>query len=390
MSYTYVINKNPTGEDLKTLCKRIDELCPGYERAGGRKYADGAENVRWEKGQLAITAELEAAPAVLTVCSDEALPALEREYRLLGREQKKRNVKDTLRYGGWGLRDLFFGTFARVKFIFLPCLFGGIVLVLFLLSGGFPEILYTAVWVVMGALTLLAGFAVMLGWVWLIPAGAAAVLVAEKKSSVGVKLIVTALPVISIAYGCRWYGVHEYLDYIYTDPLSLLMILVTGSPVIYLAALPYMIIDEVACRRLMTVTGARPRARVGVLCWAVSFLLSLALMAAANYPEFVDREYFTSERYYARMEAERRYDEARRELIYMRYSDDISDIARYAAENNYYNWTECPDRSVEEQWRRVFLEAGADYRVTEREGCIVIAFPGVEYSVLTGGEEKWA
>ena len=35
MSYTYVIIKNPTGEDFKNLCSRIDKLCPDCERQGG-------------------------------------------------------------------------------------------------------------------------------------------------------------------------------------------------------------------------------------------------------------------------------------------------------------------------------------------------------------------
>lgn len=370
MSYTYVINNDPTGEDLKTLCKRIDELCPGYERAGGRKYADGGENVRWEKGELVITAEW-VPSGVMTVRTDEALPALEREYSPKKIAQKDHDIRDAFSYIGRVTGDLLSGTPARVKFIFLPCL-----VILLLLV---PAVLESDPGAVPAAVYLLGELGSMLGLVWLIPAGAAAVFMAEQKSSFGVKAVTAAMPVICTAYGCRWYELHDHID----DLRFYLLLAAAILPV----ALPFLMIDEIACIRLKRVTGSRPGARTGAVCWIISIVLSAGVMGLEYHLMNWDRDYFTSDIYYALTAAYERYDEAQGELIYMRYGNDISDIVRYAAENNYYNWTECPDRSLEGQWRRVFSEAGADCEVEVCEGGAVFKFPGIghEVKVAAGG-----
>ncbi|MDE7295373.1 MAG: hypothetical protein K2N72_13195 [Oscillospiraceae bacterium] len=277
MTYTYVIVKDPTNEDFKALCKRIGELYPGYEQKGGKKYADGAENARWEKGEFAITAELEATPAVLTVTSDEELPELEREYRLKEKERRKHERRE---------RRLFYNTFmgssARVKFLLIP----GIIFVWFAVNlitvfGDWysdpTDFVIDYFFTVVG---IVSNFWTFLGWLWLLPAGAAVIWAARFKNPVIIKLLTAALPVLSVVYGCMRFGMRVAEIF-----FGSLFIGYASLPVMYMAVLPYLVIDEIACRRLLKLTGERPSKTMSVICWVLSFAASAAVLASFSIVE---------------------------------------------------------------------------------------------------------
>ncbi len=269
MTYTYVIGKDPTNEDFKALCKRIGELYPGYEKKDGKKYADGAENARWEKGELVITAELEASPAVLTVTSDEELPELEREYRLKEKERRKHERRE---------RRLFYSTFmgssARVKFLFIPViiLIWFAVYLITVFGDWYSDPTAFLIDYFFTVVEIESNFWTFLGWVWLIPAGAAVIWAASFKNPVVTKLLTAALPVLGVIYGCIRFGLRVaeiFFGALYIGYLSL--------PVLYMAALPYLVIDEIACRRLLKLTGNRPSKKVSIICWVLSYAVSSAV-----------------------------------------------------------------------------------------------------------------
>ncbi len=265
MTYTYIISKNPTQEDFKALCKRIGELYPEYEKRDGKKYADGAENVRWEKGELAITAELEASPSVLTVISDSVLPVLEKECRLKDRRERGFFYNAFLRSG------------ARVKFLLIPAIiYTGWVLFLSLLC--FTDLSYFSIGERVMAIVLPVPAMLYLGrifgWIWLIPAGAAVIWAARFKNPVIIKLVTAVLPVVSTVHACIFFDLGDYADSIFWT----LFILPVSLPVLYMAALPYLAVDEIACRRLLQLTDERPSKTMSVICWVLSFAASAAVL----------------------------------------------------------------------------------------------------------------
>ncbi|MDE6594334.1 MAG: hypothetical protein K2K57_14880 [Oscillospiraceae bacterium] len=271
MTYTYVIGKNPTAEDFKALCKRIGELYPEYEKRGGKKYADGAENARWEKVGFAITAELTAAPAVLTVTSDEELSELESEYRLKDRRVYERREQQFF-------YDTFLSSGARVKFLLIPGIFyvgWAAYALITCIADGFSigdTMFFSFLLPVLGM-----GFLGMLfGWLLLIPAGFAVNRAARLKNPVIVKLLTAVLPVLSTVHACIFFDLGDYAIYIF----GALLILPFSLPVLYMAALPYLAIDEIACRSLLKLTGKRPSKAVSVICWVLSFGASAAVLAS--------------------------------------------------------------------------------------------------------------
>lgn len=274
MTYTYFISKNPTREDFKALCKRIDELYPEYEQRDGKKYADGAENARWEKGELAITAELEAAPAVLTVTSDEALPELEREYRLKDKERRMHGRREQQFF-----YDLFFSSGARVKFLLIPGIIYAVYAFLGITMSGHISVGEAILGLVLAIPRTLFDLGMIFGWLLLIPAGAAVIWAARFKNPVIIKLLMAVLPVLSTVYACIFEHLGYYADFILW---SLVIFPFISLPVLYIAALPYLAIDEIACRRLLKLTGERPSAKMSVICWALSFGVSAAVLAFAE------------------------------------------------------------------------------------------------------------
>lgn len=358
MSYTYSIGENTTAEDFKELCRRIDELCPGYERADGEGNGDGAEKVRWEKGRFVITAEWETSSGAVTVCSGERLPAFEKE-----RFWEK-----------FDLENVFSQASGRVKFGFLLLFFIIYTAVLAVLFWGNEYVIWTLPAIVM----VMAYCAVTFGWAWVIPGGLAAAFMADRKSSFGVRFIMVFLPVMGVAYGCRWFGFNSVV----TDAVEM-----SGSleilflpPLVYFASLPYLITDEAACRRLARSSGRRPRGRQGVCCIAVSLLLSAGVMGLAH---MTDRD---SDRYLYDLKAELALREREAyygyctelcSLIDQRYGGDLKAIAGYSIENNCGSWRECPDESMVRQWQGIFAGGVSDYEIRQGSGYITMKVMGI-------------
>lgn len=381
MGYTYIINKNPTGSDFRELCKRIPELYPDYERTGGKKYADGAENVRWKKGGLQITVELEADPAVLTVNSDAALPELEREYRI---NDKKRKVHSQ--------REQFYSFFhkltensVRVKFLGIPLTIFVVYSLLMLAACALWEDFSAIFAIPLVPLALLGVLYVILGWVWLIPAGIAIHSAARLKSPLIVKLFISLLPALSVAYSCKYFDLTYYSDEIF----GLLPILPLSLPLLYIAALPYLAVDEIACRRLEKITGKRPKAKTSVICWILSFIAAAGVLAGTA--EF-ERNFGSTEQnhaaYNAQYSADSRYEDAQRELIFDRFGSDIYAVAAYSFTENCTDWRECPDKSLEASWRRLFLSGAASYDITIYDSELTMEIYGVDVTITAVPEKE--
>lgn len=410
MVYTYVFKQNPSKRDFKSICRKIESFCPGYAVAERQAYEGGIENVRWVKGNMAILAELETAHGALTVCSDEPLPRLDK----LCKRWEKRKIL-------FKIRDFFIGSPSRVKFIFLP-----MVLLLLALMGSLAAENELYIAVLMPVVCFFKDITlngVYLGQSLLIPIGIILTAAANrqakpvvnkaapqspaaegafikvlrkmrtllaKEADFLIMLCLAALPTAGAVYGCRKFSIDRRIS----EELELLSRNPLFAPLaVYLLALPYLIIGEKVISGLEK-RGKRPSARAaafwGVLAAsaALSVILLCSDVTAATGNKLI---YMTNQKITA---AAKQRAEARQELIALKYGGDLENIARYALENNYLDWSRCPDEELESAWENIFLSGIADYDLQIKNDSVIFDIPGImdtpagNYSVSPEKEDR--
>ncbi|MDE6592530.1 MAG: hypothetical protein K2K57_05635 [Oscillospiraceae bacterium] len=390
MIHTYVFKENSTDKDFKIICRKIEKECPGYALSERESIEGRIETVRMTKGETEIRAEFERDNGTVTVCSDEPLPKLD---KLSKRWETKGYsiIRKILLF-----MDILAGSPARVKFILLPLLLFSAAFM-----GGFAKGGDVYEGIIAGLLDILTALKDLLinwaffGWAWLIPAGAALNALAnrqenpsenkrelsgektkgflrklwtfiKRKADLPILTGLAALPVLGVCYAsCRFsiYGRFCFeASIIKSNPLY-------APLAIYMAALPYLIIGETVFSG-MKKRKNRPSAKTAALFGACSVMAALAVAVGFSdlYTVF---DYIRYEAGHEPYYEAKIYNEARMELIPTEYADELSDIAEYALANNYFDWTECPDESLEKQWEKIFLEGRANYWVRTDENSVV-------------------
>lgn len=408
MIHTYIFGKNPSRSDFRMICKIIVKDCPGYALSERESIEGKTETVRLTNGEREIRAEFERDKGTVTVYSEEQLPNL---YKLSKRWETAGGIRRRLCFFGYILT----GSPARVKFIFLPLLLFSAAFL-----GGFAKDGSAASGALTGLsdiLTALKGLIInwsFFGWSVLIPMGAALKALAnrqekpsenERELSGGNKkgllkklrafikreadfmilLALAALP--ALCTGCASYRLSVYNRFCYEAEI------IKSNPLyaplaVFMAALPYLIIGEIVFSG-MGKRKKRPSARAAALLGLCSVMAALTVTVKFSdlYTGFDNIRYEAE--YELHSNAGKLYSEAMTERIPTEYADEFNDIAEYALANNYFDWTECPDESLEKQWEKIFLEGRAAYRVRAEGNSIVFSIRETEYKTasLTGGNE---
>lgn len=411
MIHTYIFGKNSSRRDFKRICKMIEKNCPEYALSEGESIEGKTETVRLTKRETEIRAEFERDNGTVTVCSEEPLPKLD---KLSKRWETKGYsiIRKILSF-----TDILAGSPARVKFILLPLLlFSAAFLGGFARSDDVCEGVNAGLSGILTALKELLMNWAFFSWSLLIPTGAALRALANrqekptenknKRELSGEKLKglpkklrefikreadfmmllgLAALPVLGA--GCASYHLSVYKRFCYEAEI------IKSNPLyaplaVFMAALPYLIIGETVFSG-MGKKKKRPSAKAAALLGLCSVMavLTVTVKFSDLYTGFDNIRYEAEYELYSN--AIKIYNEAMTEHIPTEYADEFNDIAEYALANNYFDWTECPDESMEKQWEKIFLEGRADYRVRAEGNSIVFSIRETEYktSPRPGGNE---
>lgn len=363
MVHTYVFKDDATGEDFNRLCRRIDRIAPGYVRAEEQRFDGGIRNIRWVQGERAILAEIEPDHRAVTVCSDEPFPKL----AALAERWKKRGRIGKL-FSRLTLSS------RAVKFIVIPLLLAAGLGVQIVSSAG--ELAFFLPLILLSAALYEA---VIFGWWLLLPAGAAVMKLADRGYEKAARWTEAALPVVSAVYACLFS--RDILSQFFSSVSGGFSLLAPAA--VYLAMLPYLIINDMAKRRLEKL-GAAKGDRRSVLPRLAFAGLAVSLMVSCS---GLAESYLDScemEREFTFSIAQRQLETAQAELTAVQYGRDMEAVARYALEKNLEDWSECPDESLEQQWERLFAGGAADTRIYVSQGEVGFELYGQVFHVTPG------
>ncbi|MCM1523178.1 MAG: hypothetical protein NC120_01860 [Ruminococcus sp.] len=359
MSIIYKLDLQPTEDAFKELVKKIAELYPEYAEGEKKTYADGSGYAKFQKGEYVITAERDLENKILSVTCDEELTELAELYRLKKKDIAHQDAQAFFKSLSMGAWHFFFGTSRRIKFIFVPAVILLPVFVYILTNYGG---VYLIVLLEMVGGVFLAA-AIALGWIWLIPGGiiSAGIASVKTKTPFACKAAAMSLPVISAAYFVSHAA--EYLPELaddFSEAVFYIPMLLLYDPlyisilllIIYILALPYMIIDEIAGSVHKNNGGGRYKVWQSAIGWVYSAAAAAALTAGCAY--LAGSADISSDE--ALRNADRTLETAKYELIETKYHDDMQAVAEYALERSCFDWQECPDERLEEQWRKLFEE----------------------------------
>ncbi|MCM1579695.1 MAG: hypothetical protein NC078_12960, partial [Ruminococcus sp.] len=173
-------------------------------------------------------------------------------------------------------------------------------------------------------------------------------------------LLLTAgalLPALAVVYGGNFISVYNWLADMMSTADNLLCYPLIGA---FIFGLPFLIIGEMILRSLEKrnkLPSLTDRLVMGILSAAA--VVTAACCCSDIYNGAYNKRY--EHEYYRVYLAEQTNVEARRENFLSLHEQDMRDIARYAVKYSCYDWTECPDKSLERQWEAVFLDGYADY-----------------------------
>lgn len=362
MSIRYVLDIQPTDEAFKELQKHITELYTEYAAGDKKTYADGSGYAKFEKGENVITAERDMESKVISVTSDESLEELINIYKLKTKNVQKQDAQAFFKSLPMGAGHFFFSTSRRIKFIFAPLLIFGLIFVRFASDYGINDI-GDFIYLPLEIIEIYGFLAAALGWIWLVPAGfiCAGIARTKTKTAFACKAAAMSLPAVTAAYFISHnIDSADEITEVIGDVISYTAFSVFYSPEVileilaglYLLFLPYMIIDEIVCTVRKNTSGSRPVLWRSAIGWACSIVFAGVLIFGCGQIESYDMTALEEENHYARIEL----NAAKEELAYSKYYDDMKVVGAYAYEHDLYDWHECPDESLEDQWRRLFEE----------------------------------
>ncbi|MGN0695466.1 MAG: hypothetical protein ACI4J5_01730 [Oscillospiraceae bacterium] len=349
MQYSYKLTIPPAHEAVRELTENITTLYPGFSKTESKDYGDNAVLTKFSDGKAMIVAETDFKEQTCIISSDIPLKELIKLY--VQEEKAVRSVDRADRMNKkwfFSVLDLL-KSLKAVKYIWVPA---GIVIIYItaniITSGSF----YIDIGIYLAGALLIA---FLLGWIWLLPAIPVTMLTSYSKSGFVSKAVTMSLPLMSAAYLTANFLIPELTKVSLSDIYGLMMygfyfpVFIIGSaPLIYLAALPYMIIDDLCISFRKELHGKKPSGLHTFYGWLYAVLGSIAVVIIGT--SVIDsREPITPN-----VDLNIMYNEALTDKYAVLYGNDMLDIAEYALSHNVTDWEECPDESLESSCQHVF------------------------------------
>lgn len=349
MHYSYKLMILPTHEAAKELCGYITKLYPGFSKTESKDYGDNSVLTKFSDGKALIIAETDFKEQTCIISSDIPLDELADLYT-----QQEKAVRSADRTERMNKKHFFpvlelLKSLKGVKYVWVPA---GIVIIYIIaniiISGSF----YIDIGIYPAG-ALLIGF--LLGWIWLLPAIPVTMLTSYSKSGFVSKAVTMSLPLMSAAYLTAFFLIPEltkaslahiyvFMLYAFYEPIYI----IGSSPLIYLAVLPYMIIDDLCTFLRKELHGKKPSGLHTFFGWMYAVLGSIGIVVIGT--SVIDsREPITPN-----VDLNIMYNEALTDKYAKLYGNDMLNIAEYAMSHNISDWEECPDESLEYSWQHVF------------------------------------
>ena len=377
--YSFIIDSKANRERFQKNLELIKKLYPDYTEKDITASPDGSETAVLQCGKSTILLENNTSSNWIRVSSDRDLNKL----LTCGELCTETGAQPQLQTKSLPKRIL-------IKWIIVPIVI--FLLPVLCLTADLGILLYPFLIMLNVVFYYVYDVAVYFGWILYLPAVPLALFSAHIKKPWISKAVTMSLPVLSTAFFLSefifstnktfeeigWFSeiIYQILCYPQYIPLLLLAL--------YLFILPVLIIDEIVMNRRETVFGTK---RLGVGASAAGWGISAAAMVAITVISFFVVNYANTNSiaFYTENEqhdyiayAENSVTRARFEHIKENYGEDILTVAEYAYEYNYYNWYECPDKSVEAEWEKLFLSEYAEYQLySGGNGTIDICADGI-------------
>lgn len=348
MKYTYKISTHANSEIFAKLKNDIKEFYPDFKFEKEIKDADGSctDFFRCEETGENIAAELSYANNNIILTGDVRMPELADKYKLAKAEP---NEKETWRIG-FNIKDIFHALFCTpfgIKLFAVP-------LALFVLAAVFNGIYNTFVglWAAAIGIALSVMFC---GGLMLIPTVILSASLAEKDKDLLYKIPLSAFLLFAELHLLIFY-LNQYdgidLDDIAFFGIYLLRTLAVVLLILYLFFLPIIISDEGLARRHKRYCGKRAKGWQSAVWWSGTAAVMLTVMIA-----FV---FVSSATYRAEQEDIAAKESARTrtavEPLIDKHGAAMRTVYDYALVNDYYDWYNCPDESVKDEWQELFLD----------------------------------
>lgn len=375
MKYSLIIDTHASSESFNTLKKAITELYPDFSFEKTIRTDGESETAIYAGGDKRICAEINYENREVRVSSDIPIPELAEFFKLSKKAAAKEYTRDRVKLHPFQNPRFW-------KYVIIPAVLLLASTIICIIASfpyfGFDMLVLP---ILLSAVSMGIS-APVLGWIWFIPVLPAAIAAACFKKGKLYKFIAAAMPLLGairlcIAYPDICAEVYESIPYI---PEALLYSVLSDFEIVivflimYVLALPYMIIDDIAGAVCEYSGGNRPRKLFSAMCWTVSVIVSTAAVCISGH--FVSIENNREEAERMTVLAEEREEHSREyDRIYEEYSADMTAIAEYSSEHRYYDWYNCPDPAMEPVWERLFLSGNADSSLVfrEEEGCIQIS-----------------
>lgn len=341
MNYSYNLQIQPTHEAVKELCGYIAELYPDFSKTESKDFGDNSILTKFSNGKNIIIAETDFKKKSCIISSDIPIDELALLY-----DQKEKTILSPDRADNMNSFLHFLKRPKAVKYLWIP-----VILVILSMIFIEPNILAIGPFAAIAFLALGAA----LGWIWLLPAIPAALLISHGKSEFASKAFTMSLPLFGAAFLTAFIFIPEGIRVHISDIVMIIGIsLVDISEIIalivliYIAALPYMIIDDISASRREKLLGKKSSKLTTFLGWVYAVLGSAAIVILGT--SVIGSQVPITpnvDLYQMKLEAET-------EKIAARYGSDMLKIAEYSAVHNVTDWEYCPDEKLKGSWRNVF------------------------------------
>lgn len=350
MKYTYKISAHANSEAFAKLKNDIKEFYPDFSFEKEIKDADGSctDFFRCEETGETIAAELSYANNNILLTGDVRMPELADKYKLAKAEP---NEEETWRIGfNLNIKGIFHALFCTpfgIKLFAVP-------LALFVLAVVFNDVYNTfaCLWAVVAGIALSVMFC---GGLMLIPTVILSAGLAEKDKNLLYKIPLSAFLLFAelhflIFYRNQYDGI-DFDDIAFLG-LYLLRTLAVVLLILYLFFLPIIISDECLARRHKKYCGKRAKGWQSAVWWSGTAAVMLTVMIA--FVSVSSAAYHTEQEDIAAKENSRTH--AAVEPLIDKHGAAMRTVYDYALANDYYDWYNCPDESVKDEWQELFLD----------------------------------
>lgn len=345
MKYTYKISAHANSKIFAELKNDITEFYPDFTFEKEIKDADGSltDFFRCEETGEYIAAELSYANNNILLTGDVCMPELADKYKLAKAEPNE-NESWRIHFDFKGIFHALFCTPFGVKLFVVP-------LALFVLAVVFNGVYKTFV----GLWTVAAGFVlsvVFCGGLMLIPTVILSASLAEKDKALPYKIPLSAFLLFAeLHFLIFYYNLFDSIDF---DDIFFFGIraLAVVFLILYLFFLPIIISDEFLARRHKRYCGKRAKGWQSAVWWSGTAAVMLTVITAFAVASSL--AYRAEQEDIAAKESAQIH--AAVEPLIDKHGTAMRTVYDYALAYDYYDWYNCPDESVKNEWQELFLD----------------------------------